>query len=211
MRPHSGEILDQMIQKCQGKEILTIADEVMTGFGRTGPLFACSAQKSSPDMICLSKGLTGGFLPLGATVTKEPLFRSFLGPDLSQALLHGHTYTANPLACAAANGSLDLLLQPECAEARRTIEKEHLLFQQQWQNHPRLLRCDVVGTILALEYKVEASSYYHPLRERLLSFFLQKGILIRPFGNVLYLIPPYCTTPDELHQIYSTIQETLSW
>ena len=214
MRLHSGKVLNQMIQMCQEKGIITIADEVMTGFGRTGPLFACDSLETAPDVICLSKGITGGFLPLGATITKEALFESFLGPDLSTALLHGHTYTANPLACAAANASLDLLLQPECTQARKRIEEAHRLFQQKWGDHPKLVRCDCMGTILVLEYKMGESSYYNPLRDRLIEFFLQRGILIRPFGNVLYLLPPYCITSEELHRIYTTIGITLeewSW
>lgn len=209
MRLHSGAVLNQMIQRCQEKGILTIADEVMTGFGRTGPLFACSRLQTTPDLICLSKGITGGFLPLGVTITKEPLFEAFLGPSLSQALLHGHTYTANPLACAAANASLDLLLRPECTEARERIEEEHRLFQQKWKNHPKLLRCDLLGTILALEYKIGESSYYNPLRDRLIEFFQQRGILLRPFGSVLYLLPPYCITKEELQKIYSAIAVNL--
>lgn len=209
MRLHSGEVLNRMIQKCQEKGIITIADEVMTGFGRTGPLFASNYLKTTPDLICLSKGITGGFLPLGVTITKEPLFNAFLGPSLSQALLHGHTYTANPLACAAANASLDLLLKPECTEARANIEEEHRLFQQKWKDHPKLLRCDLLGTILILEYKIGESSYYNPLKDRLINFFQQKGILIRPFGSVLYLLPPYCITREELQIIYAAIAVTL--
>jgi len=209
MRLHSGEVLDRMIQKCEEQGILTIADEVMTGFGRTGALFSCSSLQAVPDIICLSKGISGGFLPLGATIAKESLFESFLGPSLSQALLHGHSYTGNPLACAAANASLDLLLQPECTKARARIEEEHRLFQQKWGNHPKLLRCEVIGTILTIEYKIGENSYYNPLRDRLLEFFLQKGILLRPFGNVLYLLPPYCISPEELRRIYSAIAITL--
>ena len=214
MRLHSGKVLSQMIRKCQEKGIITIADEVMTGFGRTGPLFACDTLETAPDIICLSKGITGGFLPLGATITKKALFESFLGPDLSTALLHGHTYTANPLACAAANASLDLLLEPECAQARKRIEAAHRLFQLKWRDHPKLERCDLLGTILVLEYKMGERSYYNPLRDRLIEFFLQRGILIRPFGNVLYLLPPYCITSEELHRVYTAIGITLeewSW
>ncbi len=209
MKLHCGKTLSRMIQACQARGIITIADEVMTGFGRTGPLFACNELGVSPDLICLSKGITGGFLPLGATVTKEFLFDAFLSPDTSQAFLHGHSYTANPLACAAANASLDLLLEPACATARAMIESEHRQFQKTWGQHPKLIRCDVLGTILAVEYKAEEGSYYHPLKQRLIDFFLGQQILIRPLGNVLYLLPPYCITQDELRKIYRAIAHTL--
>jgi adenosylmethionine-8-amino-7-oxononanoate aminotransferase len=209
MRPHCGKTLARMIQTCQAHGIITIADEVMTGFGRTGPLFASSELGAIPDLICLSKGITGGFLPLGATVTKKFLFDAFLSPDTSQAFLHGHSYTANPLACAAANASLDLLLEPTCETARAVIEAEHRQFQKVWGQHPKLARCDVLGTILAIEYKTEEGSYYHPLRQRLIDFFLEQQILIRPLGNVLYLLPPYCISQSELRRIYTAIAHTL--
>ena len=209
MRIHSGDILARMIRACQTKEIITIADEVMTGFGRTGPLFASSQLGVTPDLICLSKGITGGFLPLGATVARKSLFDAFLSPDPARAFLHGHSYTANPLACAAANASLDLLLHPECTAARRMIELEHRQFQKRWRNHPKLIRCDVLGTILVIEYRIENTSYHHPLKTKLLGFFIEKGILIRPLGNILYLLPPYCMTREELCAIYSAIETTL--
>lgn len=209
MRLFSGSVLERMIHACQEQEILTIADEVMTGFGRTGTLFACSPFQTTPDLICLSKGITGGFLPLGATIVKESLFQSFLGPCLSTALLHGHTYTANPLACAAANANLDLLLDPECLAARKRIEREHKAFQKTWHKHPKLMRCDVLGTILVIEYKMGERSYYNSLKDRLVDFFQERGILMRPFGNVLYVLPPYCITNNELQKIYSAIITTL--
>ncbi len=203
-----------MVAACQSQGIITIADEVMTGFGRTGPLFACSRLGVSPDLICLSKGITGGFLPLGATIAKESLYSSFLSPDPAKAFLHGHSYTANPLACAAANASLDLLLRAECTSARVMIESEHRQFQRQWKNHPKLKRCDVLGTILAIEYKSGKDSYYDPIKKKLTDFFQKRGLLLRPLGNVLYLLPPYCISREELSQFYSAIATTLeerSW
>lgn len=202
---HSGEVLAKMVRACQERGVLTIADEVMTGFGRTGPLFACSSLGLFPDILCLSKGITGGFLPLGATLVKEALVNAFS----DRPFLHGHTYTANPLSCAAANANLDLLLRPECEEARKRIEAEHRRVQAEWQGHGKVKRIDVLGTVLALEYRVEKASYFNPLKERLTDFFLSKGILVRPLGNVLYLMPPYCIQNDELQKIYSAIKETL--
>jgi|SRR5579862_330923 len=209
MRLHCGKTLAKMIKACQHHGIITIADEVMTGFGRTGSLFACSQLGIAPDLLCLSKGITGGFLPLGATITKEFLFNAFLSPDTTQAFLHGHSYTANPLACAAANASLDLLLQPECEKARAMIASEHRAFQRAWGKHPKLVRCDCLGTILVIEYKTDDGSYYHPLKQQLTDLFLDQQILIRPLGNVLYLLPPFCITKLELQKIYSVITTTL--
>lgn len=209
MRLHLGEVLARMIRACQERGIFTIADEVMTGFGRTGPLFACSRLGIWPDLLCFSKGITGGFLPLGATVVKEALFNAFLSPDPARALLHGHSYSANPLACAAANASLDLLLRPECSDARKRIEHKHRSAQAKWAGHPKLERVDVLGTILAIEYRVEEASYYNSLKCQLTGHFLQRGILVRPFGNVLHVHPPYCIQEGELQTIYAAIEETL--
>ena len=209
MRPNCGKTLSRMIKVCQAQGIITIADEVMTGFGRTGPLFASSTLAVTPDLICLSKGITGGFIPLGATVAKEFLFEAFLSPDATRAFLHGHSYTANPLACAAANASLALLLRSECAIARAMIESEHRQFQKKWGKHSKFIRCDVMGTILAMEYRTEKTSYDHPLKQCLIEFFQGKGILLRPLGNVLYILPPYCITREELQKIYSAIAITL--
>ncbi|CDR34859.1 adenosylmethionine--8-amino-7-oxononanoate transaminase [Criblamydia sequanensis] len=201
--------LDLLIQSCKKHQVLTIADEVMTGFGRTGTLFACDQLQEEPDIICLSKGLTGGFLPLGATICTENIFNAFLGNHLHQAFLHGHSYTANPLACSSALASLDLLLEDKCTHQRKLIENSHHSFCQKWKFHPKLKRCEVQGTILVLEYHTNTPSYFDSLRDQLYGFFLEKKILLRPLGNVLYLLPPYCIQEEELQFIYDQIILTL--
>lgn len=206
MYPADG--LDHLIRLCREYDVLTIADEVMTGFGRTGTLFACDQLTEEPDLICLSKGLTGGFLPLGATACTENIFNAFLG-NQQQAFLHGHSYTANPIACASAIASLDLLLEVECTQQRKQIEESHMDFCHTWRMHPKLKRCETLGTILALEYLVDETSYFHSLRDTLYHFFLSKGILLRPLGNVLYILPPYCIKTEELAFIYDQIIYTL--
>lgn len=203
------EKLDCLIQLCKEYEVLTIADEVMTGFGRTGTLFACDQLQHKPDFICLSKGLTGGYLSLGATVCTEDVFQAFLSDNLEQAFLHGHSYTANPLACASALASLDLLLHPNCTEQRTLIAECHRNFCSTYRHHPRVKRLTCLGTILALEYHAPTSSYFHSLRPVLSRYFLSKGIFIRPLGNVLYILPPYCIKREELHTIYQHIALTL--
>lgn len=201
MVTYSAKGLDQLIRACKRHNVLTIADEVMTGFGRTGTLFACEQLKETPDIICLSKGITGGFLPLGATVCTSKIFEAFLGDSLGQALLHGHSYTGNPLACASGLASLDLLLSDECYEQRRRIEASHKAFQREHGRHPKLKRCEVLGTILILEYHANE-------RERLYDHFLSRGILLRPLGSVLYVMPPYCIDDASLNLIYEGI---ISW
>lgn len=201
--------LSHLIQCCRQHDVLTIADEVMTGFGRTGTLFASEQVSEKPDLICLSKGLTGGFLPLGVTACTNDIYNAFLGDHLHQAFLHGHSYTANPLACSSALASLDLLLENSCNARREMIAECHKEFCRQWQLHPKLKRCESLGTILALEYQAENSSYFQPMRDRLYHFFLSKGILLRPLGNVLYILPPYCIQNEELKLIYDQIILTL--
>lgn len=200
MKIYEAKALDPLLQACREEGVLLIADEVMTGFGRTGSLFASERLSISPDIVCLSKGITGGFLPLGATACTEQIYEAFS----SKALLHGHTYTANPIACAASLASLDLLLGDGCKKQRAMIREENRLFCEKLALHPKLLRCETLGTILVLEY-FGHTSYLHPLKEKLVRFFLERDILIRPLGNILYLMPPYCISKEELHHIYETI------
>lgn len=204
--PHQ---LDLLLKLAQDHEIITIADEVMTGFGRTGTLFACDQLHQKPDIICLSKGITGGFLPLGVTACTEPIYSAFLSEDKHKAFLHGHSYTANPLACVGALASLDLLEAPTCLLQRKMIEKAHETFCTKWKHHSKLKRCEYLGTILVLEYHSKHSSYFSSLRDPLYRFFLDKNILLRPLGNVLYVLPPYCITKEDLSYIYEIITLTL--
>lgn len=206
---YPSEGLNSLLQYCRGHQVLTIADEVMTGFGRTGTLFACEQIDEQPDMICLSKGLTGGFLPLGVTACTNQMFNAFLGDQLQQAFLHGHSYTGNPLACSSALASLDLLLEESCYRQREMIAASHQQFCRRWRSHPKLKRCETLGTILALEYKSESNSYFQPIRDRLYQFFLDRGVLLRPLGNVLYVMPPYCIEAHELTFIYDQIILTI--
>lgn len=209
MITYPPEGLDPLLSLCRAQHVLTIADEVMTGFGRIGPLFACEMLHEKPDFICLSKGLTGGFLPLGATACTEQIYQAFLGDSLLQAFLHGHSYTANPLACASALASLDLLLHEACAAQRKSIAASHQSFCRTFSPHPKLKRCESHGTLLILEYKTDNGSYFNAMRDKLYYFFLDRGILLRPLGHVLYVMPPYCMQSDELQEIYNAIALTL--
>ncbi len=210
MKTYSPQALSEAIKLCRKYEVLTIADEVMTGFGRTGPLFACDLLEEKPDILCLSKAITGGFLPLGATLCNQKIYDAFLSPSYSKAFLHGHSYTANPLACAAALASLELLLGKPCEAQREMIARSHQAFCKRFHSHPALIRCESLGTILILEYSTaEPSGYLNPIRDRLYRYFMENRILLRPFGNTVHVVPPYCITEEELITIYSHLALSL--
>lgn len=206
---HSSKSLDRLLRICKEYGVITIADEVMTGFGRTGTLFACENLKETPDIICLSKGITGGFLPLGATACKEFIYQAFHSNDKQKAFFHGHSYSGNPLSCASALASLDLLLASSCKKQRKMIGDAHANFVKQWKDHPKLQRCESLGTILVLEYKDKNCGYFSSLSEALYRFFINRNILLRPLGNVIYVLPPYCISDKQLFLIYNAIALTL--
>jgi len=208
---HSAKVLGELMILCKEKGVLTIADEVMTGFGRTGNLFATQNLSCSPDIISLSKGISGGVMPLAVTACTQEICQMFSSEDMQKTFFHGHTYTANPLACAAGLASLDLLTSEECSQQRAHIEACHRKVQSEFARSPAVKDCRVQGTILAVEYNSqEESSYFNPIRDQLYDFFVGNDVLLRPLGNVAYVLPPYCITEEELNNVYSLIQETLS-
>ncbi len=210
MKKHCLKTLDQMIKMCKEYSVTTIADEVMTGMGRVGSYFVTDHLENKPDIVCLSKSLTGGFLPLGATVFRKGFFENFLSLELSKAFLHGHTYCGNPLACSAALASLKLLQSSECHKQRDFIEKSHQDFLAAVKHYPAVASAYVSKTLLFFEYKTkEASSYHNPVRNKLYEHFQKHRVLIRPFGNTFHVLPPYCITESELAQIYKSIETVL--
>ncbi len=203
-------MLDIMIALCKKMKCITIADEVMTGFGRTGKFFATNYVTQKPDIFCMSKGITGGFMPLGATSCTQHIYEAFISDDKSNTFYHGHSYTANPLACAAANASLDLLEKEECHNHVQMISAYFAQMKTRFEKHAKVIDCRHIGTILALELKTdEATSYLNPITERLTEFYLKRNIIVRPLGNVLYFIPPYCITNIELMLLESTTADLL--
>ncbi|MBF0126444.1 MAG: adenosylmethionine--8-amino-7-oxononanoate transaminase [Magnetococcales bacterium] len=180
--------------------VLLIFDEVMTGFGRTGTLFACEKAGVTPDLICLSKGLTGGFLPMSVTVCREELYNAFLGDTFARALAHGHSFTANALGCAAGLASLELFATEDTLQRVAVIESIHRERLAALATHPRVRRPRVMGAIAALELALGDTGYASSTTPRLIRFFLDRGLIIRPLGGVLYLLPPYCISPAELHR-----------
>ncbi|WP_276497383.1 adenosylmethionine--8-amino-7-oxononanoate transaminase [Pontibacter litorisediminis] len=203
---YKPEVLDNLLELCQKHDILTIADEVMTGFGRTGRTFATDYLQQKPDMVCLSKGLTGGTMALGATSCSEKIYEAFLHDDKSKTLFHGHSYTANPVACAAGLASLDLLQQPQTQESINRIAERHAAFAQSIKDLPQVLEVRQQGTILAVEFEDGGTSYFSNLRDTLYSFGIDNGVILRPLGNIIYVIPPYCITDGQLEQVYQTIR-----
>ncbi|PKV62982.1 adenosylmethionine--8-amino-7-oxononanoate transaminase [Pontibacter ramchanderi] len=203
---YTPEVLDCLLETCQQHDILTIADEVMTGFGRTGRTFASDYLQHQPDMVTLSKGLTGGTMALGATSCNEKIYEAFLSDDKRKTLFHGHSYTGNPVACAAGLASLDLLLQEQTKQQIDRIGQRHAAFSQKFRALPKVLEVRQQGTILAVEFEAEGTSYFNKLGDTLYSFALAQGVILRPLGNIIYVIPPYCITDPQLDQVYLTLQ-----
>ena len=210
MRMYSPQILDQLISIANEYEVICIADEVFTGFGRTGKFFACDYLKNAPDIFALSKGITGGSLPLGATSCSSKIASAFQSAESSRTLYHGHSYTANPIACAAANASFKLLVSTECKSAIEEINKSLENFKATVSGFSVIKDVRVCGTILAIELMTnDTSSYYNPIRKKIYSHFLSMGILVRPLGNVMYIVPPYIISMEELQLIQSEITQFL--
>jgi adenosylmethionine-8-amino-7-oxononanoate aminotransferase len=211
MRMHRPAFLRGVVERLKARGILVILDEVMTGFGRLGAHFACIEAGVSPDFICLSKGLTGGALPMSLTIATEAVHQSFLDPGIDRAFLHGHSFTANPLGCAAALASLDLLLDPACARARASIEQRHrAVLAPLVAASPRAARLRIQGTIAAFDVVTPEQGYGSDCNARMKRFFLDRGLLLRPLGSTLYLLPPFCISDEQLDSAYAGIEEGLA-
>ena len=207
---YQPEILSEMIALCRQHQVFTIADEVMTGFGKTGKTFACNYLTEQPDMMCLSKALTGGTIPMAITSFTQQIFDGFLDSDVNKAFFHGHTFTANPTGCAAALASISILETTEIQNAIAIINSFHLQFQNKIKNHPIVKTTRVLGVIFALEIKTKnQESYYGTMRNKLYDFFIENGIILRPVGNIIYILPPYIITENQLQKVYQTIENAL--
>lgn len=210
MRMYRPDFLNQLVSLAKKHEVLVIFDEIMTGFGRTGKLFAMNYLQVEADIVCLSKGLTGGVFPLGLTVSTQIIFDAFLSEEKTKALLHGHSFTGNPLACAAACASLDIIEDAQFFDDIDRVSRKHTAFYQKIKNHAQLADIRQTGTILALEIKVETDGYFSSIRDQAYSFFLENGMLLRPLGNVIFLNPPYCTTDEQLDFMYEKMEAFLN-
>jgi len=206
---HPVEFLQRIRKACDEHEVLLIADEVLTGFGRTGKMFACELAGVRPDILCLSKGLTGGVLPMGATVSTDAIHQSFVSRDRLRTFYHGHSYTGNPIAAAAGVASLRIFEQEPVFERIAAISLIHRERLAAIQKHPVVGDVRSIGTMAAIELRAEDAGYFSNRKPRLYKFFLDSGVLLRPLGNVIYVLPPYAITPDELHLVHDRIQESL--
>ena len=207
MKMYEASTLDALIREAHKKGILCIADEIMTGFGRTGKWFAMDYLEEKPDIVCFSKGLTGGMMAMGLTLCSDELFRSFLSDDRRKMMFHSHSFTANPLACAAANASMDLMEKAETWTSIARIEQRHRAFAETLAGNPILKNVRIHGTILAMEISTgETDGYMHSIRDDIYTYFLKEGILMRPLGNTIYILAPYCIEDEDLAYIYEKIK-----
>ncbi len=222
MNMYDAAWLNDLICTLKQNDIICIADEVMTGFGRTGNLFASEQLHHKPDIICLSKGLTGGSLPLAITACTQKIFDAFLSDDLYKTFFHGHSYTANPLACAAALASLELLQQEECLANIEYICERNRHFVVELQSKIKNLptgqagqkssiqnpRC--LGTVLAFEFHSDKNEYLSKVKEETMQLALQQGVFLRPLGNTVYIMPPYCISPVQLQKVYAVLENVIA-
>lgn len=206
---HPPEFLQRVRELTARYGVLLIADEVLTGFGRCGKMFACEIAGVEPDIMCLSKGLTGGFLPMGATACTHRVFDAFRTPEWRQTFFHGHSYTGNPVSCAAALANLEIFRTEPVFDRIAAIERTHREEIQRFRSHPAVAEARALGTVAAIELKAEDAGYLSRLRPALYDYFLQRDVLLRPLGNVVYILPPYAITPSELRHVYDVIGEAL--
>ncbi len=209
MRMHPPWVLTAMADLCRRHGVLLIADEVMTGFGRTGTLFACAQARVVPDLLCLSKGLTGGVLPMGATLASREIYRGFYAADRAKMFFHSSSFTGNPIACAAALASLEIWRTEPVMERIAAIAAFHERRLSTLRAHPALADVRQTGTIAAMEIRVPGGGYLSSLAPRLYDYYLENGVLLRPLGNVVYVLPPYCITATDLERIYDVIERSL--
>jgi len=204
MKMHDAEGLNAILKLCHEHDIITVADEVMTGFGKTGSNFASDHLETKPDILCMSKALTAGLLPMAITSCSLKIYDAFYADEIAKGLFHGHTYTANPLACTAALAGLELLNSEEIQQNIKRIENSHAKFLAKIKDHPKVTNSRQLGVIIAFELNVEMERY-GSLRNKLFKHFMDSGVFLRPLGNTIYVLAPFVIAENELDKIYQSI------
>ena len=205
MKMYNAVLLDELLYHIKQKKIICIADEVMTGFGRTGKMFGSEYMQTKPDIVCLSKGLTGGTMALGVTACSEEIYQAYVSKDVHKTFFHGHSFTANPLACSAALASLELFNTENTLEKITWITEQNIAFARQLRELNGIKNVRALGTILAFEITQGKDEYLNNISQAITKKCLAEGVYIRPLGNTMYIMPPYCITQQELQKIYAVV------
>jgi len=208
MHIYQAKHLEPLLKLCKQNEILCIADEVMTGFGKTGSHFASEQISIKPDIICMSKALTAGFVPMAITSCTKEIYQAFLHDEIEKAFLHAHTYTANPIACSAALASIHLLKTDEIQANIKRIMASHQAFDSEIKSHPKVASTRQLGVIYAIDLEIQISRYGKQ-RNQIFDYFLKQGVYLRPLGKTIYLVPPYVITAQQLAKVYQSIRNFL--
>ena len=208
MKMHDAHLLDELLAIAKEYNVLTIADEVMTGFGKTGKNFASEYLVNQPDIMCMAKSLTGGLVPMAITTCTQKVFNAFLSEDLTKGFFHGHTYSANPIACTAALACIELLQSDEIQQNIQRIIRSHQEFNNRIKNHPKVANTRQLGIIYALDLNVQMERY-GDLRYKLFDFFMENGVCLRPLGNTIYILAPFVISNELLQKVYQTIEDAI--
>jgi adenosylmethionine-8-amino-7-oxononanoate aminotransferase len=209
MQLHDNEALCQVINKFQQQGVIAIADEVMTGFGKTGTYFASDQMGAKPDVMCLSKALTGGIMPMAITSCTSDVYDAFYDDELAKGLFHGHTYSGNPLGCAVASAAIDLLTSEEIQENIKRITTSNLAFKTKIESHPSVAAVRTKGVILAIDLAIEMERYGNK-RNEMFQWFWQRGLFLRPLGKTVYIVPPFTSSKEEMDFVYELLEEFLA-
>jgi adenosylmethionine-8-amino-7-oxononanoate aminotransferase len=204
---YEASVLSELKRLCEASGVLFIADEVMTGFGRTGTLFACEQAGISPDIMCLAKGLTGGAIPLAVTLCKREIFDAHLSQDRARMFFHSSSYTANPIACAAAAANLDVWASEPVRQRIAALAACQAAQLEPFKADARFSNVRQIGTVTALDLCAGGAGYLSSVATKLYNFFASRGLLLRPLGNTIYVMPPYCAQAEGLAHVYAAIAD----
>tara|TARA_R110002073_G_scaffold139232_2_gene289429 strand:- start:215036 stop:216301 length:1266 start_codon:yes stop_codon:yes gene_type:complete len=208
MKMYDANLIDELLTLAKEHQVLAIADEVMTGFGKTGKNFASEYLTNQPDIICLAKSLTGGLVPMALTTCTQQVYNAFLSDDMTKGFFHGHTYSANPIACTAALAAIELLQSDSIQKSITRITASHHAFDLRIKNHPKVAATRQLGVIYALDLNIKMERY-GDLRYKLFQFFMENGVCLRPLGNTIYILAPFVITDAQLKKVYATIEKAL--